>query len=211
MALARDLGPAEDRDRDVENLMAVWSPDGTEVRLVLAHEDKELPFVLTLHAEHGGAPLGAGAGEVPACACSTLKTTKNPFTGGRAVLMSNNPAIQKTHLRVAATKVGSTTVRLVQCQGCGQLRQSGDAGVQYVFEVPPIDVEEWKREPYVDKVALEMYEAAYRRYLETADRTTTGDDCRTAGCSAKAVRFSVFCFDHHKEDRPVPPPGRRLE
>lgn len=83
--------------------------------------------------------------------------------------------------------------------------------MQYVFEVPPIDLDECKREPYVDQLASEMYEATLETYLKNcADRTTAAEKCSTRGCSAKRVRYSGVCFKHYEERRPVPPPGRTL-
>ena len=98
---------------------------------------------------------------------------------------------------------------MYRCRGCSRLRQSGEVGV-YVFDVPPIDRDDWKREPYTDRETRETYERRLSHHLKTADRTTRDEPCRVAGCSGVAVRFSVFCFDHHRDGRPTPPPGRML-
>ncbi len=207
--IERELGPAQEHREDGESLVALWTTGGTAVRLELAHEDKEMPFVVTVSAEHA-APLLVDVKAPRQCGCSKLTTTKDPFLRTELVLMKNNPELKKTHVRLAETTVESTIVRLYQCRGCQRFRQSGDAGVQYVFEVPPLDVEEWKREPYVDLFASKMYEAELASYLATADRTPTTERCARSGCLAMAIRLSIHCFDHHTSGRPARPRGRPL-
>lgn len=207
--IERELGPAEEHEADPENIVASWTKGGTTVRLTLAHEDKEMPFVLTLSAEHG-APLLEEATAPALCECATMTTTQDPFMRLDLFLVKNNPAIKKTHVRLAETKVEDTIVRLFQCRGCKRFRQSGDAGLQYVFEVPPIDVEEWRREPYVDYHRWKMYEASLARYLKDAARPTTKTRCRVRGCKNGTLEGSIACLEHHQNGRPRPPPGRAL-
>lgn len=90
--IERELGSGREEEHDSENVEAVWNTGGTTVRLVLAHEDKEMPFVLTLSAEHG-APLLVDVAAPELCECSTLTTTKDPFVGADLVLVMNNSAI----------------------------------------------------------------------------------------------------------------------
>jgi hypothetical protein len=207
--IERELGTAQEHEENSENIVALWKTGGTAVRLTLAREDKEMPFVLTVSAEHD-APLFVDVTAPEHCVCSTLTTTKDPFIRTDLVLMKNNPAIKKRHVRLAEAKVGSTIVRLYQCRGCRRFRQSGDAGVQYVFEVPAIAVEEWKREPYVDHFASKMYEARLASYLKDAERPQTTKRCCEKGCRARMIQGSILCLDHHTHGRPVPPPGRAL-
>ncbi len=208
--IERALGPAEVRATDSENVEALWQVGGTAVRLVLSHEDKEMPFVLTVSAEHDG-PLLRNVATPEPCECATLKTTKDPFCGKDLVLVKNNPAIKKTHVRLAENKVDETTIRLFQCRGCKRFRQSGDAGLQYVFEVPPIDVEEWKREPYVDYSRLKMYEWTLEFWSKAADeRPPTKKRCSRNGCRAMALRDWRLCREHQLEEKVHMPTGRPL-
>lgn len=205
--LVRVLGAPRDETRGHAIAAASWERDGAEIRLALEHEDKEAPIVVSLDvAFRGPVPTAVDV----ACACAGLKLRSHPFFRDVQVyVLAENPSIRKTHERVAEAVLGGEKVALYRCRACGRVRQTGDDRAT-VFDVPPIDVDAWRAEPYAYPGAHERYERALETYLRTADRTTRDERCRVEGCQAMAVRFSVFCFDHHRDDRPMPPPGRRM-
>jgi len=92
---------------------------------------------------------------------------------------------------------------LFRCPDCGQLWQSGHewnfADKEYLFQVPPIDVAEWERQPYQQPAAMMIYSAAMRDLFVRAKFEAGDSPCRVEGCQQRALRLSVFCRDHHIE------------
>ena len=104
------------------------------------------------------------------------------------------------------------------CPECGQLWQSGHewnfADQEYLFQVPPIEIPDWQREPYQQPAAMMIYSAVMEDFFARCKFEPGDSPCRTEGCTNHAIRFSVFCRNHHIEslqqgDRlPKKPVGR---
>ena len=92
---------------------------------------------------------------------------------------------------------------LFRCPECGQLWQSGHewnfADREYLFHVPPVEVADWQREPYRQPAAMMIYSAVMQDFCARATFEMSDSPCRHDGCTQRAVRFSVFCRDHHIE------------
>jgi hypothetical protein len=90
---------------------------------------------------------------------------------------------------------------LFRCPECGQLWQSGHewnfADREYLFHVPPVEVADWQREPYQQPAAMMIYSAVMRDFCARATFESGESQCRAAGCTQRALRFSVFCREHH--------------
>lgn len=93
---------------------------------------------------------------------------------------------------------------LFRCPTCGQLWQSGHewnfADEEYLFQVPATDVTEWKREPFAQPAAMMIYSTVMRDYFARASCEAGDSKCRADDCTQPALRFSVFCRDHHVEE-----------
>jgi hypothetical protein len=74
---------------------------------------------------------------------------------------------------------------------------SADKG--YLFQVPPVELSEWLREPYAQPAAMLIYSPSMRDFFARNAFTPTDTPCREPGCSQPAIRFSVQCRDHHIE------------
>ncbi len=107
---------------------------------------------------------------------------------------------------------------LFKCAACGQFWQSGHewnfADREYLFHVPPIEVQEWQDEPYQQPAAMMIYSAVMSDFFERGKFQPGESSCRSPSCQGKAIRFSVLCLDHHIESLqnlrqlPRPPVGR---
>jgi len=93
--------------------------------------------------------------------------------------------------------------QLLKCAACGQLWQSSRAwnwgNDEYLFKVPPIEIEAWLSEPFVQPDEMLIYSAVMQDYVEDNSVAETEKECRTSGCGKRAVELSVFCMGHHIE------------
>ncbi len=115
--------------------------------------------------------------------------------------IKQSPAIRKQLTQIA--ELAELRLYLLRCAECGQLWQSGHewnfADQEYLFHVPPIEVADWLSDPYQQPAAMMIYSAAMRDFFAGATLEPGGSACRVEDCKQRAVRFSVFCRDHHIE------------
>lgn len=107
---------------------------------------------------------------------------------------------------------------LFRCPVCNQLWQSGwewnFKAQEYLFQVPPIEVEDWQREPYQQPAAMLIYSASMQNFFDRWKPEPGDTPCRADGCTSRAARLSVFCREHHiemlqrDEQLPHKPTGR---
>jgi len=105
----------------------------------------------------------------------------------------------KKRLRVVAED-SALGVALFSCPICGENWQSGRewnfANEEYLFRVPPITPEEWKREHYRQPAAMMIYSAVMSDYHSRTKFSPSQDKCRTEGCEERASTIGVFCRRH---------------
>ncbi|MDD5261888.1 MAG: hypothetical protein PHD76_08585 [Methylacidiphilales bacterium] len=115
--------------------------------------------------------------------------------------IKQSPAIRKRLTQIAENT--ELRIYLFRCPDCGQLWQSGHewnfADQEYLFQVPPIEVAEWEREPYQQPAAMMIYSAVMRDLFARSKFEVGDSPCRIEGCQQRALRLSVFCRDHHIE------------
>jgi hypothetical protein len=115
--------------------------------------------------------------------------------------IKQSPAIRKRLVQIAEHP--DLRLYLFRCPDCGQLWQSGHewnfADQEYLFQVPPIEVADWQREPYQQPAAMMIYSAVMRDFCARANFEPTDSQCRADGCTERAIRFSVLCQRHHIE------------
>jgi hypothetical protein len=115
--------------------------------------------------------------------------------------IKQSPAIRKQLTQIAE----HTGLRLYLfcCPECGKFWQSGHewnfGDREYLFQVPPIDMADWLTLPYQQPAAMMIYSSVMRNFFSQNTFEATAEPCRTVGCRSKAVRFSVYCRDHHIE------------
>jgi hypothetical protein len=92
-------------------------------------------------------------------------------------------------------------LHLFRCPECGQFWQSGHewnfGDREYLFQVPTVDVEDWRREAFQQPAAMMIYSAVMRDFVSRATFDETESECRAEGCPERAIRLSVFCRKHH--------------
>ena len=111
--------------------------------------------------------------------------------------IKESPAIRKKLSPVADND--TLRICLFRCPECGQLWQSGHewnfGDREYVFQVPPIDVSEWQREPYAQPAAMMIHSASMHMFF-TRNKFEQGDaPCRTEGCNKRAVQAQPYPCD----------------
>jgi len=115
--------------------------------------------------------------------------------------IKQSPPIRKRLTQIAEHP--DLRLYLFRCPVCGQLWQSGHewnfGDREYLFHVPPIEVADWQREPYQQPAAMMIYSAVMRDFCARAMFETGESTCRAADCTQRAIRFTVFCRDHHIE------------
>jgi hypothetical protein len=115
--------------------------------------------------------------------------------------IKQSPAIRKRLTQIA--ELPDLRLYLFRCPDCGQLWQSGHewnfADQEYLFQVPPIELADWQREPYQQPAAMMIYSAVMRDFCARATFEPRDEKCRADGCSELSIRFSVFCRRHHIE------------
>jgi hypothetical protein len=93
---------------------------------------------------------------------------------------------------------------LYKCPGCGQFWQRSlawmDGNKPYAFKVPTIEIETWKRLPYVQPDELFARVGSVEQYLERARFVEKAEICRREGCEEHAIQLSVLCAFHHMEN-----------
>jgi hypothetical protein len=135
----------------------------------------------------------------PGCRCSSYK----PLEFRREDVLERirqTKQIRKTVDELARDDV--ERVELYRCHACGALWQSGwEWGLgpngcdEYLFQVPPITVEEWQREHYRQPAAMMMYTIAMaNRY--GGSRPPEREVLCIEGCGRRAIRLSVHCLEH---------------
>jgi hypothetical protein len=110
--------------------------------------------------------------------------------------------------------------KLLKCESCGQHWQLAYAWSwgdrKYLFEIPEINSNEWLEEQFQKPDELIVYSAHMHDYFDRNDFTTTNAECRHEDCSELAIKYTVFCRDHHLESLqksgvlPKRPTGRQL-
>jgi hypothetical protein len=134
------------------------------------------------------------------CECSQFK----PIQLDRRSInrrIKESPSIRKRLTQIAE----HTGLRLFlfRCPMCGQHWQSGHewnfADQEYLFQVPPIEIAEWQREPYQQPAATMIYSAVMRDFFARCTFEPGKSQCRSEGCLERATRLSVFCRKHHIE------------
>ena len=115
--------------------------------------------------------------------------------------IKQSPAIRKRLVQIAEHP--DLRLYLFRCPDCGQLWQSGHewnfADQEYLFQVPPIEIADWQREPYQQPAAMMIYSAVIRDFCARANFEPTDSQCSADGCTERAIRFSVLCQRHHIE------------
>lgn len=115
--------------------------------------------------------------------------------------IKQSPSIRKRLTQIA--EYSDLRLYLFRCPDCGQIWQSGHewnfADREYLFHVPPIDVEEWQREPYHQPAAMMIYSAVMQNFFARGKFETCDSTCRANGCTQRALQLSVFCRDHQIE------------
>jgi hypothetical protein len=115
--------------------------------------------------------------------------------------IKESPPIRKRLIQI--TEHIELRVYLLRCPECGQLWQSGHewnfADKEYLFHVPSIDVDDWKREPFAQPAAMMIFSAVMREFSSRAKFETRDSLCRANGCDARAIQLSAFCRKHHIE------------
>jgi hypothetical protein len=129
--------------------------------------------------------------------------------------IKETPRIRKSLERIAENE--QLRISLFRCPTCRQMWQSGHewnfGDKEYVFQVPTVEIPDWMRDPFQQPAAMMIYSAGMERFFRQ-EFVETADPCRSAGCSKRAIRFSVLCLDHHIEslqqigNLPKPPVGR---
>ena len=80
---------------------------------------------------------------------------------------------------------------LFRCPECGQFWQSGHewnfADREYLFQVPAIEANDWKREPYQQPAAMMIYSALMRDFCARAAFEIGDSPCRAEGCTGRAM------------------------
>lgn len=128
---------------------------------------------------------------------------------------------QSKAIRKRLTQIAENTslrLYLFRCPECGQYWQSGHewnfAAQEYLFHVPPIEIADWQSEPYKQPAAMMIYSARMSDFCARTPFEPSDSPCRAEGCPEKAIRFSVFCRDHHieslqrRQQLPKAPVGR---
>lgn len=110
--------------------------------------------------------------------------------------------------------------KLLKCKSCGQHWQLAHAWSwgdrKYLFEIPEIDRNEWLEEQFQKPDELIIYSASLEDYFDRNDFTITNAECRQEHCSESAIKYTIFCRDHHVESLqksgvlPKRPVGRQL-
>jgi hypothetical protein len=132
------------------------------------------------------------------CDCSTIMPVElDRESINRRIKESS--AIRKNLTQVAEN--AGLRLYLFKCPECGQFWQSGHewnfADREYLFQVPAVEVADWQNEPYRQPAAMMIWSAVMRDFFSRSKFEDSEAPCRTHGCTAKAVRLSVFCRDHH--------------
>jgi hypothetical protein len=115
--------------------------------------------------------------------------------------IKQSPKIRKRLTAIA--EHSELQLRLFRCPDCGRLWQSGHewnfANREYLFQVPPIEIADWQREPYQQPAAMMIHSAVMRDFFARANFETGDSTCHHEGCTQHAIRHSVFCRKHHIE------------
>lgn len=115
--------------------------------------------------------------------------------------IKESKAIRKRLTQVAENP--ELRIFLFRCPECGQLWQSGHEwnfkDQEYLFQVPPIESRDWENESFRQPAAMMIYSAMMRDFFSNNTFECSESQCRSEGCTELAIRFSVFCRDHHIE------------
>jgi hypothetical protein len=115
--------------------------------------------------------------------------------------IKQSPTLRKRF--TAISENAELRLTLFRCPHCAQLWQSGHewnfADQEYLFQVPPIEIEEWQRESYRQPAAMMIYSVSMQTFLPNCVSDPSGPKCRVEGCPKLVVKHSVFCPEHHIE------------
>ena len=115
--------------------------------------------------------------------------------------IKHSKAIRKQLTQIAENS--EMRIFLFRCPECGQLWQSGHewnfADQEYLFQVPLIEIADWENEPFQQPAAIMIHSAVMRDFFTKNTFDRCDSQCRTEGCTERAIRFSAFCRDHHIE------------
>lgn len=93
--------------------------------------------------------------------------------------------------------------KVFQCHECSQHWQHSPAwswnNVGYIFKVPKVEPEVWRKEPYLPPDDMTRYNKALREYVNPQSVSEREVQCDTSGCDRQAVSLSVMCLRHHVE------------
>ncbi len=151
------------------------------------------------------------------CNCETyqpIELTREQITKR----IKNNKKILKTLDKLANSENGNI---LYQCSICGQLWQESGAwnwgGKTYFFQVPKIEIEDWKNEQFMSPADMLIYSALMSDYFERNKLIESEDNCRRENCDNKSIVGNVLCKMHFIENLqkignlPQKPSGRIFE
>src|SRR4051812_46868897 len=95
---------------------------------------------------------------------------------------------QSPGLRKRLTQIADNSelrIYLFRCADCGQLWQSGHewnfADKEYLFQVPPVEIAEWQREPFQQPAAMMIYSTVMRDLFARTKFEDGDSPCRVEG------------------------------
>ncbi|WP_320151086.1 hypothetical protein [uncultured Tolumonas sp.] len=88
------------------------------------------------------------------------------------------------------------------CESCGQTWQSSRAwnwgNDLYLFKVPPVFLDEWLKQPYVQPDELLIYVGGLSEFLKQGFEKGE-EKCKKDGCADKTIKGLAICLKHHIE------------
>ena len=105
--------------------------------------------------------------------------------------------IKKNLEYLAKSETGN---HLYKCKYCNQLWQLSSAwnwgGKDYVFKIPKIEIEEWKKEPFMSPAEMIIFSALMKSYFERTELKESENLCKRESCENKAILKDVLCKKH---------------
>jgi hypothetical protein len=121
----------------------------------------------------------------------------------------------KQLLKCVAEQDDNKIAGLYRCPVCNQLWQETFAwnwgAKHYIYKVPEIDIESWRKEPFIKPDELLIHMALYERFEEGQTFVEKETECRREDCSDKAIQYSVLCKWHQFETISKFPEGKIFE
>ncbi len=92
---------------------------------------------------------------------------------------------------------------LWKCSVCKQFWQSAGAwnwgAKEYIYKIPEILIEDWLKESFVKPDELLIYFAMLENFEDKNAFFEREIKCRDENCNNNAIKYSVFCKQHHIE------------